>query len=69
MDYRAIGELTITFQPDVMSIPLPITLLDDDIPEPSKEFRLVISRLLNSPNLAFDIDNTIVNIVDTDSKI
>ena len=69
MDYGAIQELSVTFQPEQMRVPLTITLLDDNIPEAPKEFRLVISRELDSPNMEIGTENAIITIRDTDGKI
>ena len=59
----------IIFRPDDTRIPLSITLLDDSVPEPPEDFRLVLSRQLDIPNLEIGQDDTIVRIEDTDGKL
>ena len=58
----------VIFQPEDMRIPLSITLLDDSIPEPPEDFRLVLSRQVNTPNVIIGQDNAIVRLEDADSK-
>ena len=67
-DYIATEELMVIFQPEDMRIPLSITLLDDSIPEPPEDFRLVLSRQVNTPDVIIGQDNTIVRLEDADSK-
>ena len=65
-DYNAIGEFSLVFQPEERMITLPITILDDSIPEPTEEFRLVLSRVLDSPDLLLGRQDTIISIEDSD---
>ena len=67
-DYIATEELMVIFQPEDMRIPLSITLLDDSIPEPPEDFRLVLSRQVNTPDVIIGQDNAIVRLEDADSK-
>ena len=69
VDYSKIQELSVTFEPGQMRVPLTITLLDDDIPEPPKGFRLVVSRELDSPNLNVGRESAVITISDTDGEI
>ena len=65
-DYNAIEEFPLVFQPEERRITLPITILDNSIPEPTEEFRLVLSQEMDSPDLVLDRQDTIISIEDSD---
>lgn len=51
-----------------MRIPLTITLLDDDVPENTENFKLVFSRKVGTPNLRLGRRETTIIIEDGDGK-
>jgi hypothetical protein len=64
-DYEASG-LRLVFAPDVTSLPVPIRILDDFLPEPLETFQLDLFTVVESPTLEIRGNKADVMITDND---
>ena len=64
------GSTKLWFEPGIHRIVLPISIIEDNIPEIQEKFELVISGLSNHPQVVIPLneDRTVVHIVDNDGK-
>lgn len=65
MDYDAM-EVTLVYPPDVTSLPIPITIIDDLVPEPEEFFRLRLFQVIESPTIALARSTAEIVINDED---
>ena len=57
------------FQPEVLRLPVSITLLNDSVPEPDERFQLVLSRIENATSIDLARDLAVVTIQDDDGDL
>lgn len=65
-DYDVQEEVSLEFQPEVLMLPVPITLLNDSVPEPNERFQLVLSRIEDAPSIDLIRELAVITIQDDD---
>lgn len=58
--------MSLKFQPEVLKLPVPITLINDSVPEPDERFQLVLSRIEDAPSIELIRDLAFITIQDDD---
>ena len=66
-DYEA-TEYRLVYPPNVTSLPVPIRIIDDFVPEPPEFFRLNLFQVVESPTVALAGTTADVQIIDEDGK-
>ena len=56
--------MTLVFPPSVSRVSVPVTILDDEIPEPEEQFRLNLFTVVESPTL--EIEGRVADVIITD---
>lgn len=66
-DFEA-AEIRLVFPPDVFSLPVPIRILNDFVPEPPEMFQLNLFQVVESPTVFLDGNRAEVTINDEDGQ-
>ena len=66
-DFTA-AEVTLVFPPDVFALSIPVTILDDAVPEPPEMFQLNLFQVLESPTVFLDRNRADITINDEDGR-
>ena len=67
-DYDVLTSVLLTFSPDVPTIRLPVTLIDDNEEEETEQFMLLLSQSSPTVNLTLSPTAANASIVDNDGE-
>ena len=60
--------MTLVFPPDIFALPVPISIINDTVPEPPETFILNLFQVVESPTVFLDVKRAEVTINDDDGN-
>ncbi len=67
-DYNVLARTEVSFPPDKERMAFSLQLLDDQLPEETESFQLLLVTEDDQSNISFSLTTTTVNIVDNDGE-